>query len=72
MTFALIIIVFGCVALAVKLGLISGSIWGFAWPIILIVMGVSLLRRRRRWGGHWGPWSCGWGSEGEKDQRPRK
>ncbi len=55
MMFALVIIVFGCVALAVKLGLISGSIWGFTWPIVLIVIGLSLIQRRRRWVGHWGP-----------------
>jgi hypothetical protein len=61
-----ILIVIGVIALAVKMGLLSGSIWSYVWPSILIILGLSLLIRRRRWGLWWcGPWR--WGPE-EKDK----
>jgi hypothetical protein len=67
-----LLIVVGAVALAVKSGIISGSIWGFTWPIILIVLGVSLLYRRRRWGVLWGPGCWWWGEKGEGGERHRE
>lgn len=54
-----ILVVIGAVALAHKLGLISGSIWSFVWPLILIVLGLSLLFRRHRTFFWCGPWRCG-------------
>jgi len=69
----LILIVIGVVALLVKLDVVTGSIWGLTWPILLIILGLSwflkwpLLFRRRRSG--WGPWCCYWGPEEKGEDR---
>jgi len=59
MVIGLIIIAVGVIALLVNLGVLSGSVWEYAWPAILIIIGLSFLLgrfRRRRW--FWGgpPW----------------
>jgi hypothetical protein len=72
----LILIVIGVVALLVKLGVVTGSVWSYTWPILLILLGLSwflrwpLLFRRRR--SVWGPWCWYWGrEEKEEDQAGR-
>ena len=63
----LILIVIGVVALLVRLDVVTGSIWGLTWPILLIILGLSWFLRwpwlfgRRRSG--WGPWCGCWGRE---------
>jgi hypothetical protein len=56
MVFGLIIIAVGVIALLVKQGVLDGSIWDYAWPAILIIIGLSFIlgRFRRRW--WWGGW----------------
>ena len=49
MVMGLVLVIIGGVALAVRLGLIQGSIWGYVWPILLIALGVGILWPRRRW-----------------------
>ncbi|MBI2980462.1 MAG: hypothetical protein HYY41_06540 [Chloroflexi bacterium] len=60
MFFGLVLIAIGVIMLLIKLGILSGSVWGYAWPIILIILGLSFLGRRlfRRPGSGW--WRGGW------------
>ena len=56
MFIGVILLVIGVIALLIKLGVLTGSVWGYTWPIILIALGLSILRggRSRR------PWLWGW------------
>jgi uncharacterized BrkB/YihY/UPF0761 family membrane protein len=58
MFFGLILVAIGIIALLIKADVLSGSVWNYAWPVILIILGLSFLFgrmfRRRRW---W--WFCG-------------
>ncbi len=64
MIFGIALIIIGLVALGVKLDIIQGSVWGWVWPLLLIVAGLSFLFRRRR-GWFW----CGPYSWHDKDQQ---
>ena len=51
MVIGLIILAVGIIALLVQTGVLSGSIWDYTWPAILIIIGLififrSLYRRR--------------------------
>lgn len=68
MVFGAIIVAVGVIALLVKLDVLSGSVWEYTWPAILIIIGLSFILgrfRRRRW---W--WFCSppW----EDRDKPRK
>ena len=72
MFIGLVLLVVGLVALAVRLGWVQGGIWGWVWPLLLILLGLAwflrgvLPGRRRHWGG---PWCC-WGhGPGEEEDR---
>jgi uncharacterized membrane protein HdeD (DUF308 family) len=53
----LILIVVGILALLIKLGILSGSLWSYTWPAILIILGVSfILGRFWRRGQGWRGW----------------
>ncbi len=57
MVVGLILVAVGAIALLIKLGVISGSMWGYTWPVILIILGLTFLwgrRSRRSW-----LWGCG-------------
>ncbi len=57
MVIGLILIAIGVIALLIKTGIIAGTIWGYSWPVILIIVGIWFLTRRvgkRTW------WYCGW------------
>ncbi len=60
MSFGLIILAIGVIALLVKLGIITGSIWGYTWPIVLIIIGLSFILGRfwspSFWVSRFGPW----------------
>ena len=62
MVFGLIIIAVGVIALLIKLDVLSGSVWNYTWPVILIIIGLSLFfgrvfcRRRWWWFGCCPPW----------------
>ncbi len=61
MVIGLIILAVGVIALLVKLDILSGSIWDYTWPSILIILGLAFILgrfRRRRW--FWGPWNPPW------------
>jgi hypothetical protein len=53
MFFGLVLIAVGVIALLVHTGVLSGSVWAYAWPVILILIGLSFLLGRFRRRGHW-------------------
>jgi hypothetical protein len=60
MVFGLILIAVGIIALLVKLDVLTGSVWDYVWPSVLVIIGLSFFlgrfhRRRWMW---WGlnPW----------------
>ena len=46
----------GVISLLVKLDVLSGSIWSYTWPAILIILGLFFLTRRFRWRSRWHRW----------------
>lgn len=59
MVIGAIIVAVGVIALLVTTETISGSIWQYTWPTVLIIIGLSFIIgrfRRHRW--FWGcpPW----------------
>ena len=59
MFFGLVLIAVGIIALLIVTGVLTGSAWSYIWPVILILLGLSLLlgrlRHRRYWRHMWGP-----------------
>jgi len=56
MFIGLALIAVGVIALLVTTGVLTGSIWGYAWPTVLIILGLSFLfgwRRRRAFWSNW-------------------
>ena len=53
MVIGLVLIVVGIIALLVSLGVITGSIWTFVWPAILIILGLGFLFGWHRRHGFW-------------------
>lgn len=49
----IIILIIGLAFLLQNLGLITGSVWGIFWPILLIIIGLALISRRKHC------WCCG-------------
>ena len=47
MFIGLILLAMGVIALLIKLGVLTGSVWGYTWPVILIILGLSFLWGRR-------------------------
>ena len=69
MLLGLVILAVGIIALLVKLDVLSGSIWDYTWPAILIIIGLSFVMgrfRRRPW--FWGGWCPPW----EDWDKPKK
>ncbi|MFH1597751.1 MAG: DUF5668 domain-containing protein [Patescibacteria group bacterium] len=48
MFFALAIIVIGVILLLENIGIITGNIWEWVWPALIIILGLSMLLRRKR------------------------
>jgi hypothetical protein len=62
----LILVAIGTIAILIKLGVLSGSLWGYTWSILLIILGLTFLwgrffRRGRRW--------CRWCFPGEWEEK---
>ncbi len=62
----LVLVAIGIIALLIKLGMLSGSLWGYAWPAIVIILGLAfLLGRFSRRGRGWRRWHF----PGETDEK---
>ncbi len=57
MFIGLVLVAIGIIALLVKLDVLTGSIWSYVWPVILIILGLTFIFGRRR-RGFWR--CCGW------------
>ena len=58
MFFPLAIIIIGAILLLENLNVISGNIWEWVWPALIIVLGLSMLlgrKRRRQLSDHFNP-----------------
>ncbi|MBI2851171.1 MAG: hypothetical protein HYX80_09090 [Chloroflexi bacterium] len=58
MGIGLILVAVGVLWLLTKLGILSGSIWNYFWPVVLIIIGLSFIwgwRSRRKWVQRWWP-----------------
>jgi hypothetical protein len=60
MIIGLVLVAVGIIALLVQLDVLSGSVWNYTWPAILIILGLWFVfgRYRRRSSRWWGmrPW----------------
>ena len=69
MVFGLILIAVGVIALLEKLNVINGNVWNYTWPVILLIIGLSMVfgrfRRRRWW---WGGWCPPWEDRDKPDK----
>ena len=63
MFIGLVLVAVGVIALLIKLGVLTGSIWSYVWPIILILLGLVFLFGWRRRRAFWRQW-C-WPQENE-------
>jgi hypothetical protein len=68
MVIGLILIAVGIIALLSRLGILSESIWSYTWPSILIILGLSMLYRRRLIR----KWWCGWMPGDRKRDYPKR
>jgi hypothetical protein len=70
MFFGLVLIAIGVIALLVKLDVLSGSVWSYTWPAVLILIGLSFLFGRFRRRGHWRWFGCcaPW-DDGDRDKK---
>jgi len=61
----LTLIAVGVIALLTRFDVISGAMWGYVWPVILIILGLWFFLRWR-WQRHW--W-CSWYPRQKKRDR---
>jgi len=69
MVFGLILIAVGIIAILVKTDVVSGSIWDYTWPTILVIIGLSFFLGRFL-GPRW--WWFGWRHRWHDWDRPRR
>ena len=58
MFMGLALVLVGTIFLLEKLGIVSGSIWGYVWPCLIIALGLSIVLGKRHWMMHWGSHGC--------------
>lgn len=55
----IIVTIIGVLFLLKELGYIALVSWDLIWPVIIILVGVSMMMRRCRTCGRMGAWHCG-------------
>ena len=71
MFFGLILLAIGIIALLVKLDVLSGSVWSYTWPTVLIIIGLYFIFGRRLWRRHPRRW-FGWYPPDDRDTTRRE
>ena len=46
MLFGLILVIIGVLLLLQNMGLIGGNFWDYLWPIVIILIGLSFLKKK--------------------------
>ena len=64
--FGFLLIIIGIIVLLKNFGFISGNVWDIFWPALLIVVGLSLVLRRRSGDFFWEE-RFGWGKKERRD-----
>ena len=72
MIFGIILLAVGIIALLVKLDVLSGSVWSYTWPAVLIILGLYFVFGRRYWRRHPRRWWPGWYPPDERDTSKRE
>lgn len=54
--FGTLLVVIGAVALLNNFGILPGNFWEFFWPVLLVLIGLSLMSRSRCPGCRWNMW----------------
>jgi hypothetical protein len=72
MFFGLVLIAIGIIALLVKLDVLSGSVWSYTWPAVLIISGLYFIFCRRFWRRHPRRWWSGFNPPDEGDMSKRE
>ena len=56
MFIGLVLVIAGIIFLLEKLGIVTGSVWNYVWPCLVIALGLSIILRRgccgTRWSSH--------------------
>ncbi len=66
MFFGLIVLVLGFIFLLRNLGVIGGEVWPVIWPCLLIVLGLTVLWKRKKHAERWDKFSDDVHKFGEK------
>lgn len=53
MFFGLALIIVGVIFLLEKMGIVTGAVWGYVWPCLLIALGLAIVLGRRCCGMKW-------------------
>ncbi|MFH1383256.1 MAG: DUF5668 domain-containing protein [Chloroflexota bacterium] len=69
MFIGLVLVAVGVIAILVQTGILTGSVWSYTWPIILIILGLLFITRRFGRRQRWYRWWYPPGSEDEKKDR---
>jgi len=60
--FGLFLVVVGVLLLLKEVGIITGGFWGYIWPVLFIIFGLSLMSRGKK-----DDWCCmGWQTKHDK------
>jgi len=60
--FGLFLVVVGVLLLLKEVGIITGGFWGYIWPVLFIIFGLSLMSRDKK-----DDWCCmGWTKKHDK------
>ena len=58
MFIGLVLVIVGLIFLLEQTGIITGSVWNYVWPCIVIALGLSMILGRGRFGMRWRSHGC--------------
>ncbi len=69
MVIGLILVAIGAIALLIKVGVLTDSLWDYTWPTVLIILGLTFLWGRRRSRRSWLRWCRQWRFPTEEEEK---